>query len=296
LRICLGFTHQHQELLTSLQKQLAQRLLIAGAHTKDVIQVYVKTIKAMKLADPRGVWLERVTDPIKEYLKKRKDTVRCIVLALTEDYELFDLQGKESQEEVSEIDFGHLSDFSDDDRSPEEWQPDPIDAHPLKPSRQRKAQDIIFMLIGIYGSKEMFIKEYKDMLADRILTSGSYQTDKEQAHLELLKRRFGDTSLTHCETMLQDVKDSKRIAANVHQRHKDQFNPPIRSVLTSLGGLLHQLRSPQKDSPEQNVDIDKVQALIVSRYFWPPALSQDDYPGFVLPESFEAVLKEYAAH
>ena len=45
------------------------------------------------------------------------------------------------------------------------------------------------MLIGIYGSKEMFIKEYKDMLADRILTSGSYQTDKEQAHLELLKRR-----------------------------------------------------------------------------------------------------------
>ena len=34
------------------------------------------------------------------YLKKRKDTVRCIVLALTEDYELFDLQGKESQEEA----------------------------------------------------------------------------------------------------------------------------------------------------------------------------------------------------
>ena len=33
-------------------------------------------------------------------MKKRKDTVRCIVLALTEDYELFDLQGKESQEEA----------------------------------------------------------------------------------------------------------------------------------------------------------------------------------------------------
>ena len=81
----------------------------------DVIEVYIKTIKALRLVDPRGLLLEGVpkpqaTDlairereqmpwhrvshvqtwqrswklrstPIREYLKKRKDTVRCIITA-----------------------------------------------------------------------------------------------------------------------------------------------------------------------------------------------------------------------
>lgn len=136
-----------------------------------------------------------------------------------------------------------------------------------------------------------------------------YQTDKEQAHLELLKRRFGDSSLTQCETMLQDVKDSKRITLNVHQLHKQQFNPPARmgtsvlsSPLASLGGLLHQLRTPPRagagparDRPGMDL-VTKVQALIVSRYFWPTSLSQEDFPGFALPDALEDALKQYAAH
>lgn len=96
----------------------------------------------------------------------------------------------------TEMDFGTLDiDASDDDDDPDEWIPDPIDSDPLRPSQQRRAQDIIFLLIGIYGSKEMFIKEYKEMLADRLLSTGSYSTDKETQNLELLKTRFGEASL-----------------------------------------------------------------------------------------------------
>ena len=71
----------------------------------DVIKVYIKTIKALRLVDPRGLLLEGVSKsqffdpmmsgcvgffsadlrprstPIREYLKKRKDTVRCIITA-----------------------------------------------------------------------------------------------------------------------------------------------------------------------------------------------------------------------
>lgn len=88
LRRCLARTGRFSPLVIALREQIGKRLLIAGAHTRDVIKVYIKTIKALRLVDPRGLLLEGVSTPIREYLKKRKDTVRCIITALTEDSDL----------------------------------------------------------------------------------------------------------------------------------------------------------------------------------------------------------------
>ncbi|CAJ1451639.1 unnamed protein product, partial [Effrenium voratum] len=84
------------------------------------------------------------------------------------------------------------------EEDPDSWVPDPMDADDAQP-RARKAQDVVSLLVGIYGSKEMFIKEYKEMLADRLLGNPSYSTEREVQNLELLKTRFGDAALTHCE-------------------------------------------------------------------------------------------------
>jgi anaphase-promoting complex subunit 2 len=35
------------------------------------------------------------------------------------------------------------------------------------------------MLVNVYGSKEMFVHEYRTLLADRLLTQFTYQTEKE---------------------------------------------------------------------------------------------------------------------
>ena len=84
----------------------------AGAATTDIIQQYVSTIKALQHIDPSGggrscwswglafglltvqrigtlagVILDAVGDPIREYLRSRKDTIRCIVTMLTDDGE-----------------------------------------------------------------------------------------------------------------------------------------------------------------------------------------------------------------
>lgn len=67
------------------------------------------------------------------------------------------------------------------------------------------------MLVNIYGSKELFVKEYGNLLADRILTHFNYDTEKEIRYLELLKLRFGESQLHFCEVMLKDVADSRRI-------------------------------------------------------------------------------------
>ena len=41
------------------------------------------------------------------------------------------------------------------------------------------------------------------MLADRLMSKTDYDTDRELHTLELLKLRFGDTSLHDCEIMLK---------------------------------------------------------------------------------------------
>ena len=214
LRTCLMLRPKTREMcVRQIRQQFAKRLLIPGANTKSVIAVYIKTIKAMRLVDPRGVLLEAISPPIKNYLKSRKDTIRCIVTALTEDSDLQLEFGDLSKGKKGYVDFDFDSDDSYDS-DPENWEPEPIDAE--KPIR--KGQDIIIMLIGIYGSKEMFIKEYREMLAERLLNSATYATEKEARNLELLKTRFGEQSLGQCEVMLQDLKDSKRLNTNIQNR------------------------------------------------------------------------------
>ena len=35
------------------------------------------------------------------------------------------------------------------------------------------------MLVNVYGSKDLFVSEYRTLLADRILSSFNYDTEKE---------------------------------------------------------------------------------------------------------------------
>ena len=62
-----------------------------------------------------------------------------------------------------------------------------------------RSADIISSLVNIYGSKELFVNEYRTLLADRILTHFNYDTEKEIRYLELLKLRFGESQLHLCE-------------------------------------------------------------------------------------------------
>ena len=67
--------------------------------------------------------------------------------------------------------------------------------------------DIITMLVGIYGSKELFVNEYQKMLSRKLLGSPHVgaDLDLEYRTLELLKQRFGEESLHKCEVMLKDI-------------------------------------------------------------------------------------------
>ena len=63
--------------------------------------------------------------------------------------------------------------------------------------------DVLNMLVGIYGSRELFITEYRSMLSDRLLAKTDYDCDRELRTLELLKVRFGEATLHNAEIMLK---------------------------------------------------------------------------------------------
>ena len=76
------------------------------------------------------------------------------------------------------------------------------------------------MLVNIYGSKELFVNEYKTLLADRILSNFVFEISREVRYLELLKLRFGESQLHNCEVMLKDVADSKRINTRIGEERR----------------------------------------------------------------------------
>jgi len=45
----------------------------------------VHSIKILRQLDPTGILLEAVSAPTREYLQTRRDAIRCIVSAMTDD-------------------------------------------------------------------------------------------------------------------------------------------------------------------------------------------------------------------
>lgn len=284
LKQCLEYTGQHAKLVDSFISALRYRLLTAGASTNDILHQYVSTIKALRTIDPAGVFLEAVGEPIREYLRGRKDTIKCIVTMLTDgtggnnngpgnsgDSLLEEINRDEDNQENAGID----DDINTDDKQAwidvQRWEPDPVEADPQKGSRYRRKVDVLGMIVGIIGSKDQLVNEYRVMLAEKLLNKTDYDIDTEIRTLELLKIHFGENSMQKCEIMLNDLIGSKRINTNV----KTTINQ-----LFQTGG----------ESREHETSFDVLNATIISSNFWPPIQDED----VNIPEPMNKLLSDYA--
>jgi anaphase-promoting complex subunit 2 len=81
----------------------------------------------------------------------------------------------------------------------EDWQPKKKMKDLEQTSLLPSGQDVLAMLVSIYGSTDLFVNEYRAMLAEKLSTKCSFESDSEVATLELLKIRFGEESLHNCE-------------------------------------------------------------------------------------------------
>ncbi|KAJ1696600.1 hypothetical protein LUZ63_005112 [Rhynchospora breviuscula] len=283
LKRCLEYTGQHSKLVDSFISSLKYRLLTAGASTNDILHQYVSTIKALRTIDPAGVFLEAVGEPIRDYLRGRKDTIKCIVTMLTDgtggnsgssgnagDSLLEELNRDAENQDGAEFEEDGGTDEKQAWLNAERWEPDPVEADPLKGSRNRRKIDILELMVGIIGSKDQLVNEYRVMLAEKLLNKSDYDIDSEIRTLELLKIHFGESSMQKCEIMLNDLIDSKRTNANIK---------------ATLGKSV----ATGPEQGEIDVSLDILDATIISSNFWPPIQEEE----LNIPSSVDRLLSDY---
>ena len=268
LSACLEHTTLATTLGATFSEALQRRLLHAGAATQDILTQYINTIKVLREIDPGGAILEQVSGPVRAYLRHRKDTIRCVVTMLTDDAgegtSLMDLEATDPRPTPGAGD-GDSDVDGDAALAPgwDMWQPAASHAASImSATRAGSRGDVVGQLVGVFGSRELFVNEYRSLLADRLLSRGGYDTDREVRTLELLKLRFGEHLLHACEVMIKDIADSRRLDANVKQGQP-------------AGGSLQGMA-----------------ATVISQLFW-PQLGAEAGADITLPPRVAAALKAY---
>ncbi|VIO90833.1 Anaphase-promoting complex subunit 2-like [Brugia malayi] len=244
-------------LMDTLTKDVEQRLLQVGVGTTEILEGYASAVECLRRLDPTCVIMQQICSIIRQYIKQRPDTVRCIITYIT----------GEKREELSEqlamrrtafLDEEELVGVNDElvpERNWMDWLPDPPDANPCQSRRYRQNADVFNMLVSVYGSKEIFVKEYRELLAERLTKSWNRDPQFEQRYLELLKLRFSEGELQQCEVMLKDMRDSEHI-----------------------------------DCLVDNLLPFPINARIISSFFWPKIENEE----FTMPQALMIGLDEYA--
>lgn len=260
LNVCLAKIDIRTFLIRTIKESLKTKLLHPGVDTSDILTGYVAAIKTLKHLDKTGVILQNVIEPVKEYLRNRPDTVRCVVAGLIDDgpTDLADELAKSESIKIEQLSPNDMTGW-------ELWEPHDVESE--NTFNKNRPSDIISMVVDIYGSKELFVIEYRNLLAERLLTQLDFNPDKEIRNLELLKLRFGEALLHSCEVMLKDITDSKRI--NIH------------------------IRSEASYSKEKLFDMS---AIILSSQFWPVFKKETIEPPPKVQKQFSIYTKHYEAY
>eukprot|EP00127_Corallochytrium_limacisporum_P003529 Clim_evm12s150 gene=Clim_evmTU12s150 len=252
----------NQRIVSALSGQIRKRLLHPGIDTERIAVMYIRNIKVLRLIDPTAALVDTVCEDIRRYLRRRDDTVRCIVRMITDENAARDIFGQDDDDEGDEEDRADMQgskDYADVNRLSintwHKWNPLLPEAlsklkqqHfagiPLRDRRMAHTGEMLGMLLGIYGTRENFVGEYRSLLAERLLESMDMDTDREVRSLEMLKVHLGENNMQYCDVMLKDMVESRRMRQNICSHF-------------------------QRTSRECSIDVSKMSMAILSHLFWP---------------------------
>ena len=268
LRFAVTTPARRLQLTDAFSAALQKRLLHSGRSTLEILRTYIAMIRTFHMLDHSRVLLDRVAYSLQLYLCTREDTVRIIVTGLLSSPKEVNTEARKHKL-VELVDLLYDPDQYRSERQDEEWDdltwvPPPIDAGTNY--KRRKSEDVIGTLIGALGSADVFIKEFQNIIGQRLL-SEQVGFDQEVGVLTLLKKRFGDASLQACDVMMKDIQDSRR-----------------------LDGVIQRGATSHPDWAQQQREW-VIHARILSRLFWPDMGEER----FALPASVSEMQRKYEA-
>ncbi len=290
LRVSVTTRQRRLRLVTVFSAIMQRRLLHPGRSTLQILRVYIAMIRTFHSLDQSNVLLDGVVGPLQLYLCQRDDAVRIVVTGL--------LASPEEVNEAAESGSASTADsrskpgklvelavllndpsqqrrkFVEDqelDWNDMKWIPDPIDAGVNY--KRPKSEDVVGTIINALGSQDVFIKEFQNIIAERLLSA---QTDftQEVRVLELLKKRFGDVALQNCDVMIKDINDSRRSDAAIRRTGRQQRGFPATPMAqhpTTTAG------QTEAETGAASDDELRYHSRILSRLYWPASLPRDSF-------------------
>uniref|UniRef100_A0A914Y575 Cullin family profile domain-containing protein n=1 Tax=Panagrolaimus superbus TaxID=310955 RepID=A0A914Y575_9BILA len=204
-----------EKLVNALIFKIRKNLLQTSVSTKQILISYANVVESLTFFDSSFVLVHRVCNVIKDYVITRPDTIKTIIKFIT-----MERPGENSsnycnlifsENQLSSVNDEYVLALEETSKdSWDEWKPDPHDANPYESRLYRQSADVFSMLVMIYGSKEMFVKEYHEFLASRLSINGwRRRFHEELSYVDMMKNRFHEGELTQCEVMLKDMEDSE---------------------------------------------------------------------------------------
>ncbi|KAI0393522.1 Cullin family protein [Xylariaceae sp. FL0594] len=227
LRFAVTTPQRRLQLTDAFSAALQSRLLHPGRSTLEILRTYIAMIRTFHKLDTSRVLLDRVAYSLQLYLCTREDTVRIIVTGLLSTLHEVNPDARQTKlVELVELLYDpnqYRSERQDEDWDDLTWVPPPVDAG--SNYKRRKSEDVIGTLISALGSPEVFIKEFQNIIGERLL-SGQATFEQEIGVLDLLKKRFGESSLQACDVMIKDIQDSRRLDGVIDRRVRSQPHKP----------------------------------------------------------------------
>ena len=133
-------------------------------------------LQVLQIIDPQGQIFEQITLPVKSYLLRRNDTLRCIISHLTEDGDIHLKKPKTYKvKSIKEIDDEASS--GSDDLKEQRWEVAASKETKTKKLVKFENVDLVTVLVNLYGSQEAFINEYQSMLAEKLMGAKKFNID-----------------------------------------------------------------------------------------------------------------------
>ncbi len=317
LRLSLQTADQRLGVARRLGEALQMRLLHPGAHTRDIIQMYVHLVRALREMDATGVVLSRVVSPLRRYLRARKDTVRVIVASMLGDDPDFTLLKDElerADDEEQEHDGTKRRRRAR--RSLQTTQP----ASAVQPKRRKVKRGVArrrVVQVEVSDSDASSDEDWDDpdWVPKPVEAGSGYRMSTSKDILSMLTSIFDDRTgfiaaleksmadqLVHVKAYkaMDEYRNNMILKKRFGDKNMGKCDVMLGDVTESrrIDSEIHHRRRSQAPTAAVGVEgmVSRLHPLIVSRQFWPEPTIQPGAAGvgdFTLPPLFGHAQEEY---
>lgn len=312
LKECLALTEKRPTLIRSLRQQFEAELLHAGVSTADILVQYVNMIRALQYLDPSGVILENVSEPVRDCLRRRTDTVRCIVSEITGGGDLFD-ELERSSSRLSRHGRNLLDGVGSENTDAEGL----LVINNLIKNALSDAGPSTSSLMILFEDEDgesdagddseaasvdsSEFEQWEPEPADAPIGSGKWRRGSDAVETLVAIYGSSDQIVNEYKTMLADkligsldvdLKREGRILYMLQQRFGLDAMVDCIVMLKDLQDSRFSLRNAKAESPTVAKHLVNFQPAIISKEFW-PKLSEE--PAFKLPPEMTACMDQFTA-